>query len=100
MGKNGYNVRHYFLREIYLYGGNEPFLIIRIVVQSAVETKTIHDASDANAYLHTAAAYVAANPQDAFSLSGPTLLSRTVSSNILLTQQAFPASCQTNHLSH
>ena len=73
---------------------------IRIFAQSAVETKTIHDASDANAYLHTAEAYVSANPQDAFSLSGSTLLSRTASSNILLTQQAFPASCQINHPSH
>ncbi len=98
MGKNGYNVRHYFLREIYL--GEYTILIVRIFVQSAVETMTIHDVSDANAYLHTAEAYVAANPQDAFSLSGSTLLSRTVSSNILLTQQAFPASCQTNHPSH
>ena len=90
--------RHYLLQEIYM--GELTIPEIRIFVQSAVETKTILDVSDANAYLHTAAAYVAANPQDAFSLSGPTLLSRTVSSNILLTQQAFPASCQTNHLSH
>jgi len=79
--------------------GNKPFRIIRIF-QSAVETETIHDAADENAYLHTGEAYVAANPQDAFSLFGPTLLSRMVSSNILLTLQAFPASCQTNHLSH
>ena len=97
MGKNGYSVRLFILQEIYL--GNKPFLIIRIF-QSAVETKTIHDAANANAYLHTAEAYVAANPQDAFSQSEPTLLSRTVSSNILLTLQVFPASCQTNHLSH
>ena len=90
--------RHYLLQEIYMGEITNPE--IRIFVQSAVETKTILDVSDANAYLHTAAAYVAANLQDAFSLSGPTLLSRTVSSNILLTQQAFPASCQTIHPSH
>ena len=54
---------------------------IRIFVQSAVETKTILDVSDANAYLHTAVAYVAANPQDASRRGNPSDRSLTGARN-------------------